>query len=141
MKHTTKDGKTMLIAEMDNNHLSNTINLICSRISDIAQILDSGTPLKSMTKSQAVMLNIDEVYKEIDEEHLEDILHSATEHLQPYVFEASLRDMNVTPILQRTFKRSEALVIVNDSFRKYIGENTNTNENDSLSIEEEESWL
>lgn len=38
--HKAKDGKTMLIAEMDDDHLANTVSLLIKRLKEINAMID-----------------------------------------------------------------------------------------------------
>ena len=95
MIHTTKDGIVMLIADMDDEHLSNTIGLFCRKIK--AARLHIQKPKKTDFLSS---LFVDE--DDIDHEA---IIKKSTERLLWYIFEASIRGMIFSGMLQQAFGR------------------------------------
>lgn len=99
--HTTKDGQTLLICQMTNSHLVNTIRILCNKIksgrltlenpqlqSQMVQVL-SNFPVKPFTQN---------VIRELKTHH---------NHLQEYVLEAALRGLDITGILQGAYGRSK----------------------------------
>jgi len=98
LKHKTKEGITMLIAEMEDNHLLSTINLFCNNIATFINVLDNPKELK---KSQQVLYGAEVM----SEGEASNKLVSLTDKLLPYVFEASIRGLNVADMLQQAYGR------------------------------------
>ena len=100
MTHTTKDGTTTPIAAMSDSHLTNTINYVCRKIDECKTGLGSAV---AFTPLQMALYDIDE--KVLSESSAEGI-RNMLEALVPYVFEATLRGLAVTAVLQSTFERT-----------------------------------
>lgn len=100
--HTTKDGATLQIAEMDNSHIENTIKLICRNITQLREHLDGESDLKP--SSLALMGNNRASHETIAREFRNQV-QSAT----PYVAEACLRGLAVGAILRAALGRSAQL--------------------------------
>lgn len=102
--HTTASGDTLLICCMADDHLLNTIRSLATKIQAAVDVLTNpqlDDPLIAVFQpnfSKAAM-------QEKATENLE-FLH---ERLQPYVMEAALRDLEITPLLQRTYGRSASV--------------------------------
>lgn len=97
--HTTKDGQTMLICEMDDQHLVNTILLLEKKFQEIK------------TFSEDNVTNDYERYlynrKVITSKELAEKTKDIAELIAPYVLEAVLRGIQITLTVQRMFGRKE----------------------------------
>ena len=105
--HQTKEGKIILIASMDNDHLSNTIQLHCRRIKEIISIIDTASMNIEMTASQKVLTGVDKLSKVFNKKALAANLEERIDKLMPYILEANIRGLNITPVLQDTFGRKD----------------------------------
>ena len=103
MYHKTKNWQTMLIAQMDNDHLVNTINLIIKQIKDWQEILESW-----FSKS-----NLDAILSWYTspklKEKAEDVIKRNLKNLPYYIFEATIRWISYTNELQWLFARESWL--------------------------------
>lgn len=102
--HTTTGGDTLLICCMTNDHLLNTIRSLASKIQAAVEVLTSpklDDPLIAVFQpnfSKAAM-----------QEKAKETLEFMHERLQPYVMEAALRGLEITPLLQSTYGRSASV--------------------------------
>lgn len=103
--HTTKDGETMLICAMDDSHLFNTIRMYTNRMEAARAILQGSLhdqdPLIGIFQPQFSSASLkDQAQKSVK------FCHGK---LQPYVFEAALRGLNIQDLLQLAYGRSHAV--------------------------------
>lgn len=103
--HTTREGNKMLIAQMEDNHLLSTIELHCREIRNKLEMIDRYHTLK---ESEKIMYGYDQDNKEVKELVKQEV-HVRTDMLSAYVFEASLRKIDVSNILQDTYGRTDKL--------------------------------
>jgi hypothetical protein len=91
--HRTTEGREMLIAEMDDSHLLNTINLFCRRIGEAIQIMNREenlvtdkviAHLQPRYSAANLMAKARQELTEIDQK------------IAPYVVEAALRGLTVS---------------------------------------------
>jgi len=99
MYHTTKEGKTMLIASMDDNHLKNTINFIIGRIKFALAVLNQ-TQKKTVETIVFANKNIDRVREN------NKVMEIWLESLPKYIFEATIRGFDYTKEIQDLLWRS-----------------------------------
>lgn len=102
--HTTATGDILLICCMTNDHLLNTIRSLAAKIQTAVEVLTSpqlDDPLIAVFQPDFSKANMQERAKE----NLE-FMH---ERLQPYVMEAALRGLEITPLLQSTYGRSASV--------------------------------
>ena len=111
--HVTKEGEKMLISEMDNSHLQNTIQYILKQINIAKNMLDGKIERNEFEK--AIYGN----YKTIDKDELQEIIRTRAELLQPYLGEAMLRGLDFTSELQTTFER-EGKIVVHSPFESTL---------------------
>lgn len=114
--HTTRSGSTILICQMEDSHLINTIKLYCSKIKDCCGILESGS-IKGMTAMGALIPQLDiEELKRQSRASLK-TLHT---RIQPYILEAALRGLShqFTEDLQNAYGREAQFDI--KALQKYI---------------------
>lgn len=102
--HKTKEGKHILIGQMDDDHLFNYVNLVIKASLEI-----KGISTDSMTPFQRVMLGMPEVRQEDSAEQVR--LHIVK--LYPYFTEMILRDhpklSKVSKMLQSLMERKDAV--------------------------------
>jgi len=103
--HVTKEGNKLLISEMENSHLGNTILYILRQIDTAKKMLEGKTERSEFEK--AIYGN----YKTMDKEDLQEIIRGRSEILQPYLGEAMLRGLDYTKELQETFERAEKISV------------------------------
>lgn len=102
LKHKTKEGVTMLIAEMEDVHLIATINIFCNNINTFREVLDNPKELK---KSEKVLYGSDTM----SEGEAGGKLLSLTDKLTSYVFEAAIRGLDISSMLQIAYGRKVAV--------------------------------
>ncbi len=98
--HTTREGKQMMISQMEDRHL---LNLIKLELNQITLMLDASSSKLQLTPAQQILYNLqsDEIAKRAREE-----VPRKVRHLYPYIAEAMLRGLTeVTENLQLTFGR------------------------------------
>lgn len=98
-KHTTIDGKTMLIAQMKDSHLENTIELYLKKIEGAKDILEAKV---SVSKFRGSLYGFDDNTLAMKAKKQ---IRALTGKLLPYLAEAMLRGINFTEDLQRVFER------------------------------------
>ena len=109
MYHITKEGTQLPIAGMDNNHLTNTIFLICNKIKPLTEeMVREAKELSSRGKA---------LYgsNAISASRYRDIIESAHLQLGPYLLESTLRNINnvvhrgscITAEVQAAFGRND----------------------------------
>lgn len=104
--HVTKDGRKILIASMENDHLINTIKLYCNNIKSSLNFIDNYSNLKESEK----LLYFSK--RDIDEESIENAkstIQANINNLSSYVFEACIRNLNISEYLQDAFNRKDIL--------------------------------
>ncbi|WGV29197.1 hypothetical protein [Halotia branconii] len=100
--HTTKDGQSMLICQMEDRHLSNTIKSFCREIEKCRKILTQPTAENQLiavfnpTYSQANLKS--QAEKQLKNYH---------QKLQPYLAEAFLRRLNLVNEVRIAYGRTE----------------------------------
>ncbi len=99
--HITKDGKKMLISQMENNHLLNTIKFYLNKIESAKKYLESKINMNNF-KSALYGINNEQVSKKAKES-----IPIITNKLLPYIFEAALRGVDITELLQNVYERKE----------------------------------
>lgn len=90
-KHKTRDGKTLLICQMDNDHLANTIKFFSRELRATRDMLNS-TMSSSLNKADMAMFR-----RELDISE-EDLIYKQEElldKLSPYIMEAYVRGLQV----------------------------------------------
>ena len=87
--HRTKDGNKMLVAEMTDEHLLNTIHLV---LDSALRTKGSGDPASAMSDFQASMYGIERV----DSKKAGELVRAAVERLYPYLSELFLRQFTIT---------------------------------------------
>ncbi len=108
--HTTKEGDALLVAEMEDRHLSNTIKLYCRAIIQARQAWEAQLGLDHSLKAQLEH----RLYgrKEVDVEAVARAMRATIERLTPYLAEAFLRPAVIASCqaaVQAAIGRSEAL--------------------------------
>lgn len=105
LKHTTKDGTVMFIAEMEDDHLKNTILMITNTLRAAKLALGGNVGLSKFNKA---MFGIDDVTNEAKAKSL---IQSCYDKVCPYVFEAALRGLDISKQLQDVFEREGRIEI------------------------------
>lgn len=110
--HTTANGETKLIAEMDSEHLKNTIKLILKKYKEAANSIGSAGGITLEMQLLGIYADPDEIKK-----HLQYLLSV----LPPYVLEAMLRGIDLSKEIQDAIGRSEAIPTISNTFRRKSG--------------------
>lgn len=100
--HTTADGTTLLICQMEDSHLVNTISLHCRKIKNARLVIEQGS-VELPTIAKVLTGNKFDYERQIV--NAEATIKSSHSKLQPYVVEASLRGLNISELLQDTYGR------------------------------------
>lgn len=103
--HTTRDGEKMLIAQMTDQHLSNTISLLCRDIAQAAAVLNQGYQVDPVTQALSG-INTESVRAAAEE-----TVRQTHAVLSPYVFEAALRGLRIQHGLQSAYGRSGQIIL------------------------------
>lgn len=106
MYHKDKEGKKYLIAEMENEHLVNTIKVIANNIKDLCSLVDSGVGALSLSKSQMVTTGVKKIIDKVDDRAVTARLESTIQHIGPYIMEAVIRGLDVSKYIQEALGRS-----------------------------------
>lgn len=104
--HITRDGKTMLIASMDDRHLLNTINLKLSQMEEAKKIIYS-----NLSGMNAIFF--DGVNSKVKDEAIR-FVKGYEDILSIYILEASIRKLDIESYLNRLrglIERSESLIV------------------------------
>lgn len=112
--HTTAEGKTMLICQMSDPHLLNTIKLIMRNtlaLHAAAENSNNQTAYERRLYDQPTL----------SPEMLADKIKGVADLIAPYVLEASLRGLEVSDLLQAMFKREEQVPFVERTSWTTIG--------------------
>ncbi|BAQ65570.1 hypothetical protein [Geminocystis sp. NIES-3709] len=132
--HKMKDGNSILICQMDDNHLINFIKLLCRKINQSTQILENSN-FKGSVIFQALNPTLSKGIKEKAEAQI----RYATSTISPYVLEATLRGLNITELLQSAFQRTEQMPSINTFLPLLLS--PNINDDDYEDDEEKENFL
>ena len=108
--HRTANGEEMMIAQMSDDHLIETIKLFCSRIETCAKILN-GIKIEGGALIRALR---PEFSQEAMKEKATLLVRDLDEEIQPYVMEACLRNLNISEFLQQAYERKEKLPTAKD---------------------------
>jgi hypothetical protein len=103
--HETKNGEKMLIAKMDDTHLINTIKVYAAKIEQSLAMIDKYSTLK---ESEKILYGFEYNNKDLTKEATQ-LIQSSTDGLAAYVFEASIRNLNVSQYLQKAFSRTSKI--------------------------------
>lgn len=103
--HTTREGDSMLVCQMTNSHLTNTIKMLCKQMKEARQLLDySSISCDPLLGILAPQFNAKAV-----REKAEGAIRLIHETLPPYVVEAALRGIDCGHLLQEAYGRCEQL--------------------------------
>ncbi len=97
--HTTKAGEQLFIAQLEDEHLMNCIGMICKRISEARERLE-GVGV-SRAKQALYGLDPEKSYKQAQLS-----LQKSVAHVMPYVFEAQVRGISASQLLQDAVGRT-----------------------------------
>lgn len=100
--HQTADGRSLLICQMDDSHLMNTISMYCRNIKNARLVIEQGN-VKLPTVAKVLTGN--KFDRERQVANAESTIRSSHNKLQPYVMEASLRGLNISELLQDAYGR------------------------------------
>lgn len=102
--HTTRGGESMLVCEMTDSHLINTINLKLRKLEGILAVADQ---LKDSDEYQRHLYN----RQNIDPGMAADATKEIANQLEPYIMEAVLRNIDdqIRNYMQIVFGRKEAV--------------------------------
>lgn len=101
MEHRTKDGSVMLIAEMETEHLQNTIWMIIKNIETYYSLLN--------TKVENDINDIVYWRRSYSHKELKHFIKTSSERLVYYIFEAQIRWIDYSSELQRVYNRKDKI--------------------------------
>lgn len=99
--HTTKEGKQIRIDKMEDAHLYNCILMYCEQIDE--QVLIVSGRYTPDNEFDGVFFN--EANPAHQREHAAAKIQEIVARLKDYVLEASIRDIDVSELLQLAFRR------------------------------------
>ena len=110
--HTTSEGDSMLVCQMTDRHLTNTIRLLCKRMVEARALLDRARALldsNSLTCDPLLGILAPQFHAKAVREKTESAIKLIHETLPPYVLEAALRGIDLGYLLQAAYGRREQL--------------------------------
>lgn len=117
--HITKDGDTMFISRMTDEHLLNTIGFYLNKIKSCNNLL----------ANNGIVSSVDMVLADMDADRIrekaKDVMRSSYDRLGRYVTEAVIRDLDISNDMQQAFGRSAGLtsVALDSSIKQLMSEN------------------
>lgn len=108
--HTTREGASTFISQMEDDHLKNTITMYLSKISQLKGALEAKV---NVSPFKAALYEVDvQVVSETAKKHIS----AHANKLYPYLAEAMLRGFDFSKELRVVFERDgqEALFLVAD---------------------------
>lgn len=135
-KHTTRDGDTMYISQMEDSHLINTIKYIIRKGNDAKEAL-----MTDLSGVNSILYGSD---IQVDKERMKSIIKKVPELLEPYILEAVIRSFDFTEIrdsMSDFFERSEVLPLPrrNQSL-DYIGDGAEVTSYYDMNKDNETPW-
>lgn len=106
--HTDTTGRTMLVAEMSDEHLLNTIKLLLRRVKECSTYIDALEAGETPKVTALHRAAYGDLYNPNNKERAKQLLNSSLAALPKYVMEGCLRGLNLTTELQETFGRKTA---------------------------------
>ena len=102
--HKDSQGMEILIAEMEDSHLTNTISLLCRRIAQAISVINSDPEEQQVDK---VIAHLQPKYSaERIRFKAEKDLVEIDKKLSAYIVEAVVRGMNVSAVVQGAYQRN-----------------------------------
>lgn len=93
--HTTREGQTLFISQMEDSHLINTIRAYVRKLNECKAILEAAQAVSTNVLAQAFGVASSHTLEHVRKQMLK--LHQT---LQPYVLVATVRSLNITKELQ-----------------------------------------
>jgi hypothetical protein len=115
MTHQTSDGKIILIANLEDSHLKNIVNLHIIRIKQAKEILSQGATFKI----QEALLNHSS--SNLEAKMLKQIKVAAAA-LPAYIMECAIRGIDYSKELQNAFDRTKINNSLSNPFLQFIKE-------------------
>jgi len=130
--HTTTQGKSMLVCEMGDQHLVNTIKFFCRKLQIVVEKARASQPLDRYEKALYGL-------KQISPEDAADLTRRMAEVMAPYVLEATLRGLSdqITKDIQLAYSRDKAVALPAEIALLRSGETVTIVE----SVFDEDSWM
>jgi hypothetical protein len=118
--HTTKEGETLLIAQMEDSHLLATINLFCKNF-EAARLVLKGNSQPFAGESVLNALN-----PEFSKDRVLDAARSAiraySSKLPDYICEAAIRGLDIAAPLQSAYgRKAKSPSQVNEAIALFLG--------------------
>jgi hypothetical protein len=105
--HIDASGRAIPIPLMSDDHLWNTIRLICRQIKEARSIVDREEIINKLPRSQMILSGIED--EEEQREIAEDILVQKIELLGNYVVEATIRGLEIRELVVNAVGREEGM--------------------------------
>lgn len=102
--HRTKEGDVMLVAEMEDSHLLNTIRLMLRNLAEARRIAESGN-----VRSDYFATVLSGRDPKAAQRQAKEMMMGIHATVQPYIAEAALRGIEITALLRVTYGRDKAL--------------------------------
>lgn len=114
-RHKTRDGKELLIVNMDDSHLLNTLMLYAQKIHEVYETKVVDPAVATMYRSRTNRMDVYSVTRVSEEQKLEAISTMA-KAIEPYMAELAMREhllhgkiaRGVREILDKCLRRKEA---------------------------------
>lgn len=91
-RHTTRNGDRMLIPEMDDQHLINTINLILERALAVRRAYNAAESIARNSELDMALIKIDK----LSAEQAAARIQLMVENTYPYIAEATMRRLDLS---------------------------------------------
>ena len=112
--HVTNEGVQMMVCEMEDNHLLNTIKLYCRQLKKVVSLIRAAAPMDEYDRA---LYGIDT----LKPEDAAKLTQRFATKLAPYVLEASLRGLDVSTYLQDAFDRDGRVILPGKNIRRLLG--------------------
>lgn len=99
--HTTREGDSMLVCQMTDSHLTNTVKLFCKQMIEARKLLEGG----SLSSDPLLEILAPQFNAKAIRERAESAIKAIHEALPPYVVETALRGIDVGYLLQEAYGR------------------------------------
>lgn len=100
--HETRDGQEMMICQMSDEHLLNTIRVYCTKIEQCVKVING---IQNIEGGKLIAVLNPKYSQENMIEQATYTIKKLDKNIQPYIMEAALRGINVTELIQKAYQR------------------------------------